>query len=130
MTTANGKLAGTNTIKPILGACVLHESWQAESGYRGESFNTFDATRNVWHQTWVDIGGNLLVLEGRYENDAMVMSDRGLPDKKDTNTINEIKWTKLADGGVSQVWRTSSDGGKTWSTTFDGKYVKALRAKQ
>ena len=129
VTGAKGQVAGTNSIKPVMGGCVLHESWKASSGFSGESFNTYDASRNVWHQTWVDTGGNLLVIEGRYENDAMTLSDIGLVGKKDTNAINEIQWTKLAVGAVRQVWRTSVDGGKTWTIAFDGTYVKSARTQ-
>ncbi len=127
VTGADGKVAGTNTIKPVMGGCVLHESWKAAGGFAGESFNTYDATRNVWHQTWVDTGGNLLVIEGRYENDAMTLSDIAQPGKKDPNAVNEIRWTKLSDGAVRQLWRTSTDGGKTWTVAFDGKYVRSSR---
>ena len=126
VTTPDGKPAGTNLIKPILGGCVLHESWKATGGYIGESHNIYDATRKVWHQTWVDVGGNLLVLEGTFERGVMTLSDGGLTGK-DATLINEIAWTPNADGSVSQRWRVSNDGGKTWKMSFDGKYVRAPR---
>jgi len=28
---------------------------------------------------------------------------------------------------VRQHWRQSTDGGKSWSTVFDGKYVRSKR---
>jgi len=61
---ANGQLAGTNSIKREIGGCVLHERYDTGKGYTGESFNIYDAPRKVWHQTWVDSSGLLLVLEG------------------------------------------------------------------
>ena len=64
---ANGALAGHNTIRPILGDCVLHEHYTTPSGYEGESLNVYDAARGVWHQTWTDNRGLLLLLEGGYE---------------------------------------------------------------
>ena len=58
---SNGALAGHNTLSPMLGRCVLHEHYTTPSGYEGESFNIYDQTRGVWHQTWVDgAGGRLL----------------------------------------------------------------------
>jgi hypothetical protein len=128
VTNPTGKPAGTNVIKPILGACVLHESWVATGGgFTGQSHNTYDATRKVWHQTWVDMSGALLLLEGRWENGAMKLDDRNVPGKQDPNALNEIAWTPNTDGSVRQLWRTSADGGKTWAVAFDGKYVKSSR---
>jgi hypothetical protein len=118
----NGKLAGTNRIEKIY-RCVLHESWSSEK-VQGQSFNVFDPDRGVWHQTWVDSTGSLLVLEGGLRGGAMSMSDASLPGKKDAKALNEITWTPQPDGSVRQHWRVSADGGKTWTTSFDGKYVR------
>ena len=123
--TPDGKLAGTNRIARLYG-CVLHESWQNPK-VQGQSFNVFDADRGVWHQTWVDSTGSLLVIEGALRSGAMVLSDATLPGKRDAKQVNEITWTPNADGSVRQHWRVSADGGKTWTTSFDGKYVRATR---
>jgi hypothetical protein len=123
--TPNGKLAGTNRIEAVYG-CTLHESWKSAS-VQGQSLNAFDVDRGVWHQTWIDSTGSLLVIEGSFRGGAMTMSDATLPGKKDVNAINEISWTPRADGSVRQHWRVSADGGKTWSTSFDGKYVRSSR---
>jgi hypothetical protein len=121
--TANGKLAGTNRIETIYG-CALHESWKS-AGVQGQSLNVYDADRGVWHQTWIDSTGSLLVIEGKFGGGAMTMSDVTLPGKKDAKAVNEITWTPQPDGSVRQHWRVSADGGKTWSTSFDGKYVRS-----
>jgi hypothetical protein len=123
--TPNGKLAGANRIEAIYG-CVLHESWKSAT-VQGQSLNVFDADRGVWHQTWIDSTGSLLVIEGKFSGGAMTMSDAALPGKKDAKAVNEITWTPQPDGTVRQHWRVSADGGKTWSTSFDGKYVRSSR---
>ena len=120
-----GKLAGTNRIDKLYG-CVIHESWKS-ANVEGQSFNAYDADRGVWHQTWVDSGGTLLLLEGGFRDGSMTMSDRHVTGKKDAQQLNEITWTPNADGSVRQHWRVSEDGGKTWKTSFDGKYVKSTR---
>lgn len=127
VTTPDGKAAGANLIKPILNGCVLHENWHGIGGFAGQSFNAYDVKRKVWHQTWVDGQGGLLMLEGRFENGAMTLSDKDLPGKADPQAINEIAWTLIAGGAVRQLWRASADGGKTWVVAFDGKYVRAAR---
>ena len=68
-----GKLAGRNSIKKEYDGCVVHERYETERGYRGESLNMYDPARKVWHQTWVDSSGLLLILEGGPQNGAMVL---------------------------------------------------------
>jgi hypothetical protein len=123
--TPDGKLAGTNRIAALYG-CVLHESWKSAT-VAGQSFNVFDTDRGVWHQTWVDSTGSLLVIEGAFHDGSLAMSDAALPGKKDPQQVNEITWTPNADGSVRQHWRVSADGGKTWKTSFDGRYVRSSR---
>jgi len=38
----NGQFAGTNSIQPILGHCVIFEQWESASGTFGKSFNYYD----------------------------------------------------------------------------------------
>ncbi|HST01619.1 MAG TPA: hypothetical protein VLJ84_08160 [Usitatibacter sp.] len=123
----SGKRAGTNHIERMYG-CMLHESWKSAS-VEGQSFNGFDTTRGLWHQTWIDSSGSVLVIEGGMHEGSMSMSDRNLAGKKDVQQVNEITWTPNADGSVRQHWRVSADGGKTWTTSFDGKYVRSNRTQ-
>jgi len=123
----DGKLAGTNRIERIYG-CVLHEHWKTPK-MEGQSFNRFDPDRGLWHQTWVDSTGGLLMIEGAGRDGAMVLSDATLPGRKDAAVVNEIAWTRLPDGAVRQHWRLTKDGGRTWETSFDGKYVRSSRVQ-
>lgn len=116
VTTPDGKHAGDNRIEKILDGCALHESWQGASGGRGHSYNAWDRDRQVWHQTWVDRQGTLLLLDGGLKDGAMVMTGM------QGNTLNRITWTPNKDGTVRQVWETSADAGKTWQVAFDGLY--------
>jgi hypothetical protein len=58
----------------ILDGCVLRENYQATDGHQGQSFSIYDASRKVWHQTWVTNRGQLLVIEGTFESGEMVLS--------------------------------------------------------
>ncbi len=116
VTTPDGKHAGDSRIEKVLGGCALHESWQGATGGRGFSYNAYDRDRKVWHQTWVDRQGNLLLLEGGLKDGSMVLS--GAQGK----TLNRISWTPNTDGTVRQLWETSTDQGKTWQSAFDGLY--------
>ena len=57
------KVAGTQ-VDLILDGCVLRENYQATDGHQGQSFSIYDASRKVWHQTWVTNRGQLLIIEG------------------------------------------------------------------
>lgn len=111
----NGKPAGTNRIAKINNGCALLEEWTGAIGTNGKSLNMYDSERKVWHQTWVDTDGTLLVIEGKFENGSMRMG----------NASNRITWTPSKDGNVRQLWEQSTDSGKTWKVAFDGKYIPA-----
>lgn len=123
--TPDGKKAGENRIEAIASGCALSELWTGGSGVTGNSLNIYDKTDKRWHQTWVDSTGGRLDLSGALEGRAMVLGSSGPdPDKPGVILTQRITWTPNADGSVRQHWETSNDGGKTWSTAFDGRYVK------
>lgn len=124
VTAPNGQLAGTNTIDRPLGSCVLQEHWVGAHGSHGSSFNIYDAGRKVWHQTWVDDQGTLLLLDGAYANGKMILTGPGV-NQAGVAIINRITWQRQNGDPdrVRQLWETSADGGKTWQVTFDGLYT-------
>jgi hypothetical protein len=113
----NGQEVGHNVIEPILEGCGLREAWTSATGSRGTSYNFYDASNDKWHQTWIDDSGNPLYLEGKLDGGSMVLGDG----------TNRITWTPLPSGYVRQHWEITTDGGKTWTTTFDGEYRPATR---
>jgi hypothetical protein len=112
----SGAVLGANRIQPILGGVVLHESWRGANGVAGESFNIYDDSRGVWHQSWVDQTGSLLMLDGGIRAGAMVMEGR----KRDV--LHRIRWTPQPDGSVIQQWESSENDGTTWVNRFKGHY--------
>ncbi len=120
--TPKGKLAGTNRIDKEYGGCVLHERYDTGRSYRGESLNAYDAGRKLWHQTWVDSSGTLLLLEGGLRDGSMVLAGEtigplGKPVKQ------RITWTPNADGSVRQLWESTDATGR-WTVVFDGRYTR------
>ncbi|HZF16685.1 MAG TPA: hypothetical protein VE046_12140 [Steroidobacteraceae bacterium] len=122
--TQNGKPAGTNRIDRILGGCALLEHWAGAGGSVGNSLNYYDATRAVWHQTWIDNQGSPLELEGKLAGGNMVLTGNTLDATSGATVINRLTWTPRADGTVRQHWEISTDGAKSWTTAFDGLYTR------
>ncbi|WP_298827155.1 hypothetical protein [uncultured Piscinibacter sp.] len=119
--TPEGKLAGVNKISGEYGGCVLHERYASSGGYRGESLNTYDSGRKVWHQTWVDNAGTLLLLEGGLRGASMVLEGQTVEAGKVAK--HRITWTPNADGSVRQLWESTDSKGQR-RTVFDGTYTK------
>lgn len=120
--TPDGKLAGNNHITREYNGCVIHEHYTTSHAYSGESLNIYDATRKVWHQTWVDTDGTLLTLEGKFHDGKMIL-EGSLIDAHGKSTQQRITWTPNSDGSVRQLWEAKDDKG-AWSVVFDGKYIK------
>lgn len=120
---AQGQVAGKNSITKQLGDCILKEDYSTPSGYTGQSFNIYDRITGKWHQTWVDNTGLLLSLYGQLEGKSMVLQGKG-KNQQGQDIQHRITWTPVPDGSVRQHWESSADEGKSWDTLFDGKYVK------
>ena len=118
---------GTNVIEPLNGKCGVHEFWTDARGGTGRSLNTFNRPDGKWHQVWVGLAGGLLHLTGGLEDGAMVME--GITAGPNGAQVrNRVTWTPLPDGRVRQHWESSTDQGKTWTTTFDGYYSRRRKA--
>jgi hypothetical protein len=126
VTNPAGKQVGTNHIVKILGDCALQEHWVGSGRSRGTSLNVYDARRHVWHQTWVDNSGGLLVIEGGMKDGSMVMSGTSIS-RTGKTVLNRITWTPRDKDHVRQLWQVSTDGGKHWKTVFDGLYTRAAK---
>ena len=122
VTLASGKPAGRNRIVSIHGGCALQEEWRGSGGYTGSSLSIYDRERKRWHQTWVDNGGNLLSLDGGYENGAMTLAGESVDEGK--RVLQRVRWTPQPDGRVRQLWESSANGGGDWSVVFDGWYAR------
>lgn len=124
----DGTVGGHNRITREYGGCVIHEHYTSTQGYSGESLNTYDAARKVWHQTWVDNTGLLLLLDGGMRDGAMVLEGQ-TTGSDGVVTKQRITWTPNPDGSVRQFWQAAGANGE-WSTVFDGKYTRVSPSKK
>lgn len=117
-----GVTVGTSSIKLILGGCIIFENWDTPVS-SGKSFNMFDVSDGKWHQTWVDARGTMTHYVGDLQDGNMVLVSESVANGK--KTLARMTFSKLTDGSVRQHGESSTDDGKTWTTTFDFKYVRA-----
>jgi|HubBroStandDraft_2_1064218.scaffolds.fasta_scaffold16817_3 ketosteroid isomerase-like protein len=101
----------------ILDGCVLREDYERLNGLHGQSFSLYDASRKIWHQSWVTNRGELLTIEGKLADGEMVLagSERAADSAE---KLVRGEW-KPINGGVQETALTSLDGGKTWQPWFD-----------
>ncbi|HEV3486611.1 MAG TPA: hypothetical protein VG106_14465 [Vicinamibacterales bacterium] len=121
-----GKLAGRNRITRAVGDFGLREEWRGESGLIGSSINAWDAGRRVWHQTWIDSSGTVLLLEGGVRDGSMVLEGTTVDEDEPGGLVyHRITWSLIGENGdrLRQHWETSSDGAN-WTTLFDGRYAR------
>lgn len=127
VTTPDGKPAGSSRIERIANGAGLLENWTgypAPTGGNGKSLNAYNPARKQWQQFWVGAGGGVLELAGGLVGKDMVLvGEHGVGGARLTE---KITWTPNADGSVRQHWEQSKDGGKTWTTAFDGLYRKKV----
>ena len=119
----NGQPAGTNSIRLTLGDCVLEENWTGSQGGYGRSLNAWDSQRKVWHQTWVDSQGTVLLLDGGPEGTDMVLRGETMG-QGGAKVLDRITWQPRSHDEVRQLWEVSNDGGRTWTVAFDGRYLR------
>ncbi len=106
-------------IDSILEGCVLREDYRDTGGHEGQSFTIYDASRKLWHQTWVTSDGVLLEIEGRFEHNEMVLSG-----KNQKGELVRGAW-KPVNGEVREFAQKSADDGKTWNPWFDIMFRRA-----
>jgi hypothetical protein len=110
-------IVARNRVDRILGGCVLREDYRGTNGSEGQSFTIYDASRKVWHQTWVTNRGRLLVIEGEFQSGEMIMSGADRTANGKERRVRGV-W-KAEKDGVRETAVTSLDGGKTWQPWFD-----------
>jgi tetratricopeptide (TPR) repeat protein len=116
----SGNRAGQSRIERILGDCVVLENWKGTS--EGKSWNTWNAARKRWEQSWVDSTATPIFFTGQLEKGEMVYhSDQPQPDGKPYQ--RRLTFTPLPGPRVRQLSQGTTDGGKSWSTEYDLIYV-------
>jgi len=116
-------VVGRNRVTLEQGGCLIVENWEsARGGQTGSSFNYYDVRDRKWHQLYIDNSGNAGAfppLAGELKDGRMVL----LSDEK-TSPVSRWTWYAVTPDRVRQMAEQSTDGQKTWQTTWDSYYVR------
>lgn len=119
----NGQKVGINIIEPFADGCSVMENWTSTTSSNGKSINYYDSSTQKWYQFWIGSGGGALRYEGTFMEGAMRFEAETVANGK--KTYHRLTFSKNDDGSVRQFAELSNDEGKTWTVSYDFKYVKS-----
>ena len=116
--TGKDKLVAHSVIEPVYG-CGIRENWMPLSHQPGGSLSIYVPAEEHWEQFWIDSSGSRAFFTGGWSGKAMVITGKwGGP-------LVRMSYSRNADGSVRQFGEQSTDGGKTWSSSFDFTYRRS-----
>jgi tetratricopeptide (TPR) repeat protein len=120
--TPQGQKAGVNIIEPFADGCALMENWTATGSGSGKSINYYDPSTQKWYQFWIGSGGGALRYAGSFKDGAMRFEAETTGNAK--KVLHRLTFSKIDENTVRQFAELSNDEGKTWTVSYDFKYVK------
>lgn len=116
---------GENSITRAQGGCAIHENYITTRNYAGQSINFYSPVDEKWHQHWVGSSGDVYNYVEIDKNDGMLqfLSDFKNPFNGNLS-LSRLTFTLNEDGTVTQLFESSTDGGETWTSAFNGLYKK------
>ncbi len=118
-----GRRVGTNAISSDLEQCLTVEQWTDANGARGTSINFVDSNTRRWRQVWVADGGNVVDYTGGFRDGAMRFEAVTIQ-PNGARTLQKLTFFPIARDTVRQLFESSADEGKSWTSGFDGLYVR------
>lgn len=111
----------TSVVERTLNGCVILENWKPVQGPEGKSFNIYNRHTKKWEQYWTDATGNITYYVGQFREDGSLFFEAA-----QFGSANLLRMTFFNQGPnqVRQLGHISTDGGKTWSGSFDLTYVR------
>jgi tetratricopeptide (TPR) repeat protein len=122
VTNPQGQPAGRSSVQQILSQCVVFENWTDRQGGQGKSFNAYNTDLSMWQQFWTDQYGR--VTEYRESERTPEGGLRFLAHQRLAQgpSLIRMTFTPIDRNTVHQYGETSTDNGKTWTTSFDLYY--------
>jgi len=117
--------ASRNTIALEENGCVVMEHWQGLGGSTGQSFNLFDRSLGKWRQTRVDNLGGQHDYQGALVGRDMVFEGTTPAANGQRGRLpTRLTLFHISRDSVRQFAQTSADSGRTWTTSYDLRYVR------
>lgn len=120
VTTPGGTTVGSSVIESVSGGCALLENWTSARGGHGKSLNAYNPALKQWQQYWIGQDGaptEFRSSEFDGKSLAFFVKDPAEPLK-----IQRLTFTPVDQSSVRQHAEASTDGGKSWKTTYDFFY--------
>jgi hypothetical protein len=122
-------IVGKSKIESASGGCMVLENWTAIGGppHNGKSMNFVDPVTNKWIQVWVGSSGinaqNITrFYDGEYKDGAMrFVFDR---ETNGSKIMGRFIFYNEGPNQVRQFNEQSTDGGKTWTNSYDFTYKR------
>ncbi len=108
-------------IERQLDGCAIQENWLPIGGVgAGKSFNIYNRVSKMWEQYYVDTNGTITHYTGTFRDGTLYY------EADQFASTNKIRMTFFNQGPnqVRQLGHVSTDGGKTWTVSFDLTYVR------
>lgn len=123
-----GTKAGASVIERIANGCGILENWtNASGGGTGKSINFYDPQAGKWFQYWIGTDGNPQRFSGEYRDGALRFAG-GPYTQGGKKYVTRLTFFNLDANTVRQLSERSEDDGRTWSVSYDFKYVRRSAA--
>lgn len=121
VTTADGTHVRDSSVQRIPGSCAVFERWRSAKGFAGESLNAYNAPLGMWQQFRVGQTGAVTDFrESRWVGTSLqFMAHAG---SRGAERLQRLTITPVDANTVRQHGEVSTDGGATWTTTYDYFY--------
>jgi hypothetical protein len=126
----SAQLVGDSKIELASGGCMILENWTALGPFpnTGKSMNYVNTITGKWEQLWIGSGGMNInnpqkFVNGVYSDGAMRF-DFEQSNPQGQKQIGRFIFFNQGSDQVRQFNEVSSDGGKTWTTSYDFVYKR------
>lgn len=103
--------------------CVIIENWRPFAGGHGHSINSYDATDQKWHQTWVDASGSRTEFSGGLDAAGVMRLDiLGPPQAGQPPGRRTMNYQRLDADTVRQWGELFPEGGGDTVVEWDFTY--------
>ncbi|HKG20812.1 MAG TPA: tetratricopeptide repeat protein [Blastocatellia bacterium] len=117
-----GRKDGTSVIQRFAGGCGILENWTSV-GAGGKSINFYDPHAGKWFQYWIGADGNPARYSGLYKDGAIRYEGEPYT-QNGKQVLSRLTFFNVDARTVRQLAEQSTDGGNTWTVTYDYKYVR------